>query len=275
MSSDSDSDSCNPCNIYIPIPGNQGMTGPIGMTGTLGPTGDTGTTGPTGHTGPTGGTGTTGPIGPTGVTGGVGPMGPIGPTGNTVTGGTGPTGPTGTDGPIGPTGDASSSPNLQTVYLALVTNSDTNIQVNPEEHVPFNIATIRGNFSYNFGTGQLTCNEAGTYLIYFGTNGTAESLALSIRKPACFSVYLNGVPINETFTLSTDYFRESPTNHLVTSGSSTAGILVGVGAGGVLELRNSFRIAFAQPITFQILVDLTQSSLANAVVAYMNVLKIQ
>jgi hypothetical protein len=83
---------------YVPVPGPQGETGPMG------PEGPQGVTGETGPQGPKGDTGATGPKGDTGATGATGPKGAD----STVPGPQGPKGDTGATGPQGPKGDTGS-----------------------------------------------------------------------------------------------------------------------------------------------------------------------
>jgi hypothetical protein len=140
--------------------GSAGSTGPQGSAGSTGPQGSAGSTGPqgpAGSTGPQGPAGSTGPQGPAGSTGPQGPAGSTGPQG--PAGSTGPTGPTGPEGPVG-------LPNYGYVYnLAGQT-------VALEAPVLFDNNGPLSGFTHVTGTGAITVDSTGTYLIDFSVSGT-------------------------------------------------------------------------------------------------------
>ena len=205
------------------VPGATGATGPAGSTGATGPTGasvtgETGPTGATGLAGATGATGRTGPTGPTGasVTGATGPAGPTGPTGASITGATGPTGAKGPTGPTGATGPAGATPALNvlnaTTVAAQVPVAAGNALVLATNQVLEGRAVIHAE-----GTGNITLNATGNYMVIYSTTATP---ATGARPPVTVSVQLevNGVRVSGTeskTTLAADYSANLTGNAVV------------------------------------------------------------
>ncbi len=105
-----------------------------------------------------GGVGATGPTGPTG------PMGPQGAAG--IRGATGPMGSTGPAGAL----------NVEQTYLALTVST----AINGGAPVPFpDPAILSSNMSYTSGTGLLTINDTGVYMVNYGVNVTNGGQTMS------------------------------------------------------------------------------------------------
>jgi hypothetical protein len=137
--------------------GSTGQQGAAGSTGQQGAAGSTGQQGAAGSIGPQGPAGSTGPQGPAGSTGPQGPAGSTGPAGSI-----GPQGPAGSTGPQGPAGQ----PNYGYVYnLAGQT-------VALEAPVLFDNNGPLSGFTHLTGTGAITVDSTGTYLIDFSVSGT-------------------------------------------------------------------------------------------------------
>jgi len=178
------------------ITGIDGATGPTGVTGSDGVTGPTGVTGIDGVTGPTGITGIDGVTGPTGVTGIDGVTGPTGIIG--IDGVTGPTGVTGIDGITGPTGITGNTGPAFGVYgsfIAFDNTAYTGGTTSAPVTIPLTNQTdpqVAGQFTLN--AGEVTVNQAGTYLVTAytqTTTGTSAQFAISVNGAGSAVSYYN------------------------------------------------------------------------------------
>jgi len=183
--------------------GPQGIQGPIGLTGPEGPQGSIGLTGPEGPIGPQG------IQGPIGLTGPEGPQGPIGLTG--TQGSIGPQGPpglTGTQGSIGPQGPPGSSVTAQNYIWAVKTNTQTVVGTNTFQNIIYTIPVIIDGWTYNIGTGNLTCNQTGLYKVAY----TVVMSATGGARVASVRAIINGSELLGTAT--TENIQSSSINQI-------------------------------------------------------------
>ena len=188
---------CNSCNsikcycVYIGPPGPQG---PQGLTGPEGPIGLTGTQGPIGPQG------IQGPIGPQGIQGPIGLTGPEGPQG--------PIGLTGTQGSIGPQGPPGSSVTAQNYIWAVKTNTRAVVGTNTFQNIIYTIPVIIDGWTYNIGTGNLTCNQTGLYKVAY----TVVMSATGGARVASVRAIINGSELLGTAT--TENIQSSSINQI-------------------------------------------------------------